>query len=369
MNDEERLERSLKSIGDAYVRDNPPDFPAFREGVLRRRRRRIWIQTGSALAFAAAAVAIGLFLTRAQPQLGRSLPPADGDKAITETVTVGRSPSQINVGHKAIWVTSRVPGTLTRIDPVTRHATPVSLGDVPNDLAVGGTGAWIANTGNLQHVALEPLESASIVESYPIASPGADMHVAISPGAVWVVVTGESVFRVDPDHPRDMTKVTVTQNPTDIAVGHGVLWVLDQTGEIQGFDARSGKALGNPINVETGENAEITLGADALWYGVRGGTALVRIDPATGEQRNITLPSGYVDMGVGRDEVWVLMDGGADRGSLAPIDAATGRLLSDRIHTLSGTPVDVAVGRQALWIINTTGSRAQRVDKDLLDNQ
>jgi streptogramin lyase len=363
MNDDERLERSLKSIGDAYVRDNPPDFPAFREGVARRRRRRIWIQTGSALAFAGAAVVVGLFLTSSPTQVGKSLPPADLDQKVSETVTVGGSPSQINVGHNAIWVTSRLPaGALTRIDPVTKEPTTIDLGGVPNDLAVGGTGAWIANTGDLQHVGL----SGGAPKSYPIASPGADMHVAISPGAVWIVVSGEALFRVDPQHPGDATEVTVTQNPVDIAVGDGVLWVLDQTGQIQSFDARTEEPLGEAIAVSTGENAEITLGAGALWYGIRGDTAFTRIDTATGLARAITLPSGYVDMGVGPDEIWVLMEGGADRGSLAPLEVATGRVISDRIHELSGAPIDVAVGRQALWIINTEGSRAQRVDKDEL---
>jgi streptogramin lyase len=365
MNDEERLEQSLRSIGDAYVRENPPNYPAFREGVLRRRRRRIWIQTGSALAFAGAAVAIGLFLASGNPpQVGRSLPPADLDKAVSETVAVGGSPSQINVGHKAIWVTSRLPeGALTRIDPVTKEPTTIELGGVPNDLAVGGSGAWIANTGNLQHIPL----GQNGVESYPIASPGADMHVAISPGAVWVVVTGDALFRVDPSHPRDVEEVEVTQNPVDIAVGDGVLFVLDQTGQIQSYDVRTMKPLRSPIQVPTGDNAEITLGADALWYGVRGDTSFIRIDPPTGEQDTITLPSGYVDMGVGQDEVWVLMEGAPERGSLAPLEVATGRVISDRIHELSGSPVDVAVGRQALWIINTTGARAQRIAKDELE--
>jgi hypothetical protein len=359
--DEDRFERSLKSIGDAYVREHPPNYPAFREAVLKRRRRRTWIQLGSAVAFAGAAVAIGLFLTRAQPQLSRSIPPA-GDEAITDTVQVGRFPSQINVGRNAIWVTSRVPGQLTHIDPVTKEPTTVGLGGVPNDLAVGGTGVWIANAGDLQHV---PLEGTGH-EDFSVASLGATMHVAVSPGAVWVVVAGEAVFRVDPDSPKDMTRVPVTQNPVDIAVGEGTLWVLDSTGEIQAFDARSGEPTGRPVSVQTGENAEITLGGDALWYGVRGTTSLARIDTSTREQQRILLPSPYVDLGIGQDEVWVLMDGGADTGSLAPLDPSSGEVLSQGSTSLSGAPVDVAVGRKGLWVINTTGAVAQRIDKAAL---
>ena len=356
--DDDRVERSLKSVADTYVRENPPNYPAFREAVLRRRRRRTWIQTGTALAFAGAAVAVGLFLTHAQPQLSRSIPPA-GDRLITDTVRVGRFPSQINVGRNAIWVTSRVPGTLTRIDPVTKEPTSVSLDGAPNDLAVGGSGVWVANGGTLQHVALDGVGH----DDFPMASPGAEMHVSVSPGAVWVVVAGEAVWRVDPDHPKDMTRVSATQHPVDIAVGDGVLWVLDSTGEIQGFDVRSGDSVGRPISVPGGENAEITLGAGALWYGVAGSTSFVRIDTATGATTTTTLPSGYVDMGVGQDEVWVLMDGGAESGSLEGIDPASGRILPERATALSGAPVDVAVGRKALWVINTTGAVAQRIDK------
>ena len=359
--DEDRVERSLKSIGDAYVRENPPNFPAFREAVLKRRRRRTWIQAGSALAFAGAAVAVALFVGRAQPQLGRSIPPA-GDKAITDTVQVGRFPSQINIGRNAIWVTSRVPSQLTHIDPVSKEPTNVPLGGVPNDLAVGGSGVWIANTGNLQRV---DLSGTGDVEEWRIASTGAEMHVAVSPGAVWVVVAGDAVWRVDPDKPQDMARVAVTPNPVDIAVGGGVLWVLDSTGQIRGFGARTGDAVGPSISVPTGTNAEITLGGDALWYGVRGGTTFSRIDTSTGSQERITLPSPYVDMGIGQDEVWVLMDGGEDRGSLVRVDPDSGRV-AEGITDLSGAPVDVAVGRKALWVINSTGARAQRIDKGLL---
>lgn len=363
MTDDDRIERALKTVGDSYVRENPPNFPAFREAVLRRRRRRAWIQGGAALAFAGAAVALGLFFTRATtPVTGGTLPPADADAFVTETVRVGVSPSQINVGRKAIWVTSRLPGTLSRISPTSPHdVTSVPLEGVPNDLAVGGAGVWIANAGNLQHVSLQ---GKGFPTEYPVASPGATMHVAVSPGAVWVVVARDAVFRVDPANPRDMTEVPVTDNPVDIAVGDGVLWVLDLTGEIQAFDAKTGDRIGASINVPTGRDAEITLGAGALWYGVAGTTTLGRIDTATREQSRITLPSDYVDLGVGPDEVYVLMSAGAQRGSIAPLDTSTGEVVHDDIHSFSGDPVDVAVGRQALWIINKTGARAQRVDKE-----
>src|ERR671915_1076512 len=122
MNDDERIERALKSIGDAYVRENPPNYPAFREGVMRRQRRRRWFQAGSAVALAGATVAIGLFFARSAPLDRAEVAPAAPDvtHAITDTVQVGESPSQVNVGRNAVWVTSK-SGVVTRIDPASKQ--------------------------------------------------------------------------------------------------------------------------------------------------------------------------------------------------------------------------------------------------------
>src|SRR5918992_843735 len=137
MNDDERIERALKSIGDAYVRENPPNYPAFREGVMRRTRRRRWFQVGSAVALAGATVAIGLFFSRSAPLDRTETTPAGRDvtQAITHTVEVGESPTQINVGRNAVWVTSK-SGVVTRIDPQTKEPTNIDVGGLPTDLAV-----------------------------------------------------------------------------------------------------------------------------------------------------------------------------------------------------------------------------------------
>jgi hypothetical protein len=365
VNDDERIERALKSIGDSYIKDNPANFPAFREGVMRRQRRRRWFQAGSAVALAGATVAIGLFFARSAP-LDRSdpIPPAGGDvtEAITDSVIVGDIPSQVNVGRKAIWVTSK-SGSVTRIDAATKETVTRDLGGLPTDLAVGGSGVWVANDGRLQRV---PLTGTGAIDSFGITQSSARMHVSVAPGAVWVVVPGEQVYRVDAKN-GEPTAFDAGASPADIAVADGVLWALDLAGRIQGYDVRTGEPVGDAIDVPTGDDAEITLGSGALWYGVKADTTFMRIDLETGGQRTITLPSNYVDMGVGQSEVWVLMAGGDDTGSFAAADPATGRLVGD-MHSIEGAPVDVAVGRQALWIINATGNRALRVQKDLLED-
>jgi hypothetical protein len=364
VNEDERIERALKSIGDSYVRDNPANFPAFREGVLRRQRRRRWFQAGSAVALAGATVAIGLFFAQSAP-LDNSEPvsPAgrNAARAITDTVKVGDTPGQINVGRNAIWVTSK-SGTVTRIDPATKVPTHIPVDGIPTDLAVGGSGVWVANEGNLQRV---PLTGDGKVTSYPIAD-STRMHVSVAPGTVWVVAPGAGVFRF---YPEDGTKEAFDAGPSpaDIAVGDGILWALDLSGRIQGYDVRTGRTVGDAIDVPTGSGAEITLGSDALWYGVKGDSVFMRIDLVTNAKRSIRLPSDYVDMGVGQDEVWVLMEGTADAGSFAAADPATGRLEGD-LHYVEGSPVDVAVGKQALWIVNATDDRAVRIQKDLLED-
>lgn len=365
MNDDERIERALKSIGDDYVRQNPADFPAFRAGVMRRQRRRRMFQGVGAVALAGATVAIGLFFSRSSAPLGRPEPPAGRgiQRAITESIEVGALPSQVNVGRGAIWVTSK-SGSVTRIDAATQEPTRFDVDGLPTDLAVGGSGVWVANFGQLQRL---PLEGAGDIEEYPVADGSARMHVSVSPGAVWVVVTGEEIFKVDPES-GDLDGGWGSQNPVDIAVADGRLWVLDQTGVIQAFDTKTNEPIGNSIGVSTGTNAEITLGGDALWFGAKGTPTFMRIDIGSGGTRTIRLPSDYVDMGVGHDEVWVLMEGTDETGSFVEVDSATGRLGANPVYAVPGAPVDIAVGNQALWIVNATGNQALRVQKDLLSD-
>ena len=364
MNDDERIERALKSIGDEYVRANPPNYPAFREGVLRRQRGRRWFQAGSALALAGATVAIGLFFTRSTPVEQPRVPAAGQNvtKAITDRVRVGETPSQINVGRNYVWVTSK-SGTVTRIDPSTKVPFEIDVGGLPTDLAVGGSGVWVANNGRLQRL---ESDGSGDPEVYDITDSAARMHVSVSPGAVWVVVSGEEVFEIDPDNGRK-TPFPAGRSPVDIAVADGILWALDASGEIQGYDVDSGDPVGDAIPVPVGINAEITLGSKALWYGVQGDTTFMRVDLDTNDTRTVTLPSDYVDMGVGKGEVWVLMRGADDTGVFAAADPETGRLAADK-HAIDGSPVDIAVGRQALWIVNAAEGRALRVQKDLLDS-
>jgi streptogramin lyase len=249
---------------------------------------------------------------------------------------------------------------VTKIDPSTKEGSEIEVGGLPTDLAVGGSGVWIANNGRLQHLDIEGTGEA---EGFPIASGTVRMHVSVSPGSVWVVVAGEQVFKVDPDSGRK-TPFDAGLNPVDIAVGDGTLWALDQSGSIQGFDVGSERAEGGPIAVPTGENAEITLGSGALWYGALGSREFTRIDLETREVQKIALPSNYVDMGVGQGEVWVLMDGAEDYGTFVALDPQSGA--SGTTYSVSGAPVDIAVGKQALWIVNGTGSRALRVEKSSL---
>jgi streptogramin lyase len=288
-------------------------------------------------------------------------PANDVAEAITHTVDVGEAPTQINVGRKAVWVTSK-SGVVTRIDPETKEGREIEVGGLPTDLAVGGSGVWVANNGRLQHL---ELDGTGPREEFPIVSGTARMHVSVAPGAVWVVVSGEQVFKVDPDN-GDKTPFAAGANPVDIAVGGGTLWALDETGRIQGFSTKTGRAVTEPIGVPTGNNAEVTLGSDALWYGVQGSPTFTRIDLDTRVPRAVTLPSGYVDMGVGQGEVWVLTEGADGRGSFVSLDPDDGRV-AGRVYSLAGAPVDIAVGRQALWIVNGTGHTALRVQKSSLD--
>src|SRR3954470_23585956 len=72
----------------------------------------------------------------------------DASGAITP-ITVGRGPSAIAVGRKAVWVADALDGTVKPIDPETSSViTTVKVGAAPAAIAEGDGSVWVANAGD-----------------------------------------------------------------------------------------------------------------------------------------------------------------------------------------------------------------------------
>ena len=67
--------------------------------------------------------------------------PATG--RIVARIRVGRGASAIAVGPGAVWVADSLAGAVSRIDPRDNSVTTIPVGLAPVDIAAGGGGAWV----------------------------------------------------------------------------------------------------------------------------------------------------------------------------------------------------------------------------------
>src|SRR5262249_30801697 len=72
----------------------------------------------------------------------------DSSCAIT-TIPVGRGPSAIAVGRRAVWVANAIDGTVESIDPATGAAIQtIHVGSTPTAIATDGDSVWVASGGD-----------------------------------------------------------------------------------------------------------------------------------------------------------------------------------------------------------------------------
>jgi class 3 adenylate cyclase/streptogramin lyase len=168
------------------------------------------------------------------------LPPADG--IATYTLALGDS----------VWVADS-DGTLVRMDPATD-----ARGQTETELSVGGmtttrNALWIADIISSELTQVDP-ESLRQVGA-PIPIPGSvDQIVGAKDGSdIWVLDhRAGTVTHVDASSRRVGRAIRVGDDPADIGVGLGAVWVADHGGSLYRVD-------GVTLEVE-----EFPIGADVL---------------------------------------------------------------------------------------------------------
>jgi YVTN family beta-propeller protein len=66
-------------------------------------------------------------------------------RAVTSTTPVGRNPTGVAVGGRAVWVTSESDGSVTRLDLRTGKAKTIRVGGSPTSVEVSNEGVWVAS--------------------------------------------------------------------------------------------------------------------------------------------------------------------------------------------------------------------------------
>jgi YVTN family beta-propeller protein len=109
----------------------------------------------------------------------------DSSGAITQ-IPVGRAPSAIAVGKRAVWVTNALDGTVKSIDPATSAViTTVPVGSTPTAIATDGDSVWVASGGDGKLVRIDE-RSNRVTAKVEIG--GSPQALAVGGGKVWASV-------------------------------------------------------------------------------------------------------------------------------------------------------------------------------------
>ena len=258
-------------------------------------------------------------------------------------IPVGRTPSNVVVSGRWVWVSSVASRTLTLVDARTRRVRrTVRLGATPTDIAAGDAGsAWVAEGLARQAVQVFPdPDRLPLLVSIPGCCPGPS-SVAVAKRAVWV---GDStgVWRIDPG--------TLSARPSGAqwtAAGgatvdpQGNAWFTDGWGHVVYISRDAGL---RERHAQSGEPSGIAWGAGGVWVALPHTGAVARFSD-TGESGPLIKVLGEpTAVAFGEGAVWVA---DARAGTITRIDPLTTR---KRITTLGGRLSAIAVGDGVVWV-------------------
>jgi streptogramin lyase len=212
---------------------------------------------------------------------------------VIERVHTG-GPDDISVAHGIVWGTQGPLDDVVRIDPRTHTVT--HLGHrfgTPYELAAGGDSVWVSSR---QPSLLRRIDvrTNQVVATIPV---GTDAEsVALGFGSVWVANgTGGYVSRIDPRTKKVIAQIAVGHDELagqygggpcchGIAVGYGAVWVaVHKDHKLVRIDPRTNRATSQltiplPANVGVLHVWDVMVGDGSVWVHAEP-HQLFRIDP------------------------------------------------------------------------------------------
>ena len=198
--------------------------------------------------------------------------------------------------------------------------------------------------------------------------------IALGEGSVWLAsYRDRSVYRVDPETLRVRTRIAMAEQPLEIAIGAGSVWVTTSTTLLR-IDPITGEIV---EQIELGRcgiepcRTDVVVADGTVWAthydsdNLNG--RLIRLDPArAGSERPIRLAARPIALTVGHGAVWVLHDDDINTFLVERIDigAETSTLVELPVESYGPLqcPHDVGsasaaqlcatitAGRRAIWV-------------------
>jgi YVTN family beta-propeller protein len=351
--DLERVVRGAEPLArDTAARREPlPDRTVTRR--LERRRRRRWPGIVAVVAALAAAAAVAVILISHEG----SSPSTNPQPHAVDTVSVGRLPNRLAVAPSRLWVASTGASALYAVDLVNdqeAHA-PVPTGGRPISVGVGFHSLWAVNKGSNTLLRLDPPKAPIEI---PVGAEPTD--VAFDQHWVWVVNRDDAtISRIDPGTNAVNATVKVGPGSTAIATGAGAVWVTSTVDRsVAKIDPGRAAVVGKPIPVGRHPN-QVTVGLGYVWVTDPATNTLTKIGPEAmhpvGDPIHVGNRPTAVATGVGY--VWVA--NGAD-STITRVDPRSRTAAGPPIG-VGQDPVDVIVGKGAVWTANFGDSTVTRI--------
>ena len=330
-----------------------PVAPAL-DGPVERSSARRPLGVAAVLIAAAASVLLAVLLLR-EGSTPLNVPPgsvAAIDPGTNETVAVlpvGPRPGPIADGMGSLWVGNLDDRTLTRIDPVSVGIQKtIPLPATPTGIDVDSGAVWVAHGRSGQLSRVDPTfdRVSTTVDLVGRAIYAPTGGVAVGDGWVWVVFGKAMLVRVDPSDVRPSGSTPTDFGATDVALGHGSVWVSNAgASSVQRFD---------PTTFEEGPLEEWPVGRaprglavtqDAVWVAISGEDVVARIDPGARSIFTIPVGDGPEDVVVGAGSVWVANRLG---GTVSRIDPETNEVVATT--EVGNAPSDLAFADGRVWL-------------------
>jgi DNA-binding beta-propeller fold protein YncE len=240
-----------------------------------------------------------------------------------EPIEVGGGPFDVALGEGAVWVIAG-DGTVWRIDPRTRRATRLEVRvREPAGIAAGGGSVWVTSRTPGSVSRIDPRTGRVVGEPVPTGRGAAD--VVVGAGSVWVANTAAgTVSRLDAatGRPAGDPVLVGDEQVLALAFGEGGLWVaktdtpLADPIELLRLDPDSGEPDGDPVRIPGAIPVSLAAGAGAVWATDVGNLlpgrpsrepAVIRIDPESSAILGEPIPVGAnpTALAAGPDAVWV----------------------------------------------------------------
>jgi YVTN family beta-propeller protein len=276
-------------------------------------------------------------------------------------------------------ISSVAPNSVGVIDAKTNKLVDqVPVGVNPVAIAAGASGVWAANVGDHTISRIDPTNTSARPRTITVSDYPSD--IALGGGTVWVALGSPAeVVRINTSENRAASPISALGNGAtcgspfaSAAVGGGFVWLACESADLGRVDPRTstGTAIGySPCGLLTSPTSvspkfsDIAFGLRSLWIVNSAANNATQLDPTTcAKLASATTGKGPTAIAVGANALWVA---NVDDDTVTRINVpGHGEGITEDTFTAGDGPVDVAVGEGAVWVANSLGRSVTRIDPE-----